>query len=68
MGRNTHTRSHRYISSGRRAPKRSFNWNGIKVYSDKINNHLDPEKAVVILQGALIIMPWSILFAFGALA
>jgi hypothetical protein len=67
MGRNTHTRSHRYISSGRRAPKRSFNWKGLEIYTNHLNK-LDPEKATVILQGALIIMPWSILFAMGALA
>lgn len=66
MGRNTRTRSHRYISSGKCVPKRIFNWRGLEAYSNRLNK-LDPEKTTVILQGALIIMPWSILFAIGAL-
>jgi hypothetical protein len=66
MGRNTHTRSHRFISSSKRVPKRNFNWKGLENYSNRLNK-LDPEKASVILQGALLIMPWSILFAIGAL-
>jgi len=67
MGRNTHIRSHRYISSGKRVPKRSFNWKGLEIYSNRLNK-LDVEKTTILLNGALLIMPWSVLFAIGALA
>jgi hypothetical protein len=67
MGRNTRTRSHRYISSGKRAAKRSFNWKGLENYSNHLNK-IDAEKVSIALNGALLIMPWAVLFAIGALA
>lgn len=67
MGRNTHTRNHRYISGGKRSPKRSFNWKGLENYANHLNK-LDVEKTVIILNGTLLIIPWAVLFAMGVLA
>lgn len=76
MGRNTHIRSHRHISSGRGKPKRTFNWNGLqrhmnaKQLQDPVAVARTAERATkagLALNACLLIMPWAILFASGGL-
>lgn len=65
MGRNTHVRSHRFISSSKRRPKRVFNWKGFQTVA---NNNLvkNTEKSSLILNCALLLLPWALLFSLGA--
>jgi len=67
MARNTHVRSHRFISSSKRRPKRVFNWKGLQTIANN-NVAQNAEKSSLILNCALLLLPWALLFSLGSLA
>ena len=68
MSRNTRIRRHSYIPSGKKGPRRyKPKYQQYANTAEKEAGLTRNRKAVLCLNGVLLLLPWSLLYTLGAL-